>query len=183
MFSFFFFFKFQFNTSMSVSSTSRLKETESFTPHRLDGKTQCLRRVINCWHNSNQVLFTGCVSWMWIGSKLLRKYDRSCHKNLIPHWCSHLSWRCLALPSLAVVFHLAFEEKRRSLISVCRIVQRHASFPSKVNDMLWGFAVFWCAVIEAPYTVPWDGFVMHLIIYILLGRLSAKGPRGICWVN
>lgn len=33
------------------------------------------------------------------------------------------------------------------------------------------------------YTVVGEGFVMHLIIYVLPGRVSTKDPGGICWLN
>lgn len=115
-------------------------------------------------------------------AKLLQKYDRSCHKNLIPVdvfflkkvfglavWQPYFIWRW------AVLFKFVGE-----LISVSKIVQRRASFPPKSTIR---YKVLWHSVIEAPYTEAWDGFVMHLIIYILLGRLSAEEARGICCVN
>lgn len=109
-------------------------------------------------------------------------------KNTYAHWYSRFPRRCLALLSHS---RISFGAQRcysnllekKSLISVSKIVQTHAGYLPK-SMIRCGFNVlFFDLVMEVPYTVAWYVFLMHLIIYTLLGHLSAEASRGICWVN
>lgn len=79
----------------------------------IGGETQRLCWVINCWHDSNQVLFIERVFECAPPLPRAAKYDRLWHKNLVSIDVAIFYGRCLALLSV-VLYHLA----RRRVIQI-----------------------------------------------------------------
>lgn len=146
-----------------------------------------------------------CAGWLTADTTAIRFYlldvflecesAPSCCENMIDHVIKTSSlidaaifhegvWPCRLWQSY-FIWRLKKKKKKKKKLDFC--LQNSAEtckFPLQSQWYAMGFCCFlMCRDWGTIHTVPWDGFVMHLIIYILLGRLSAKGPRGICWVN